>query len=174
MAPFAAAIASSSSASSSVVARPRAALEAGAAYVSDLIGCAAFERNRAQPVLVALLTVAAFWSASRRRFLPAYLLLAAGALLKLYPIALVPVLMIEHRRFLMTHDRPWRKPVALGAGAVGGLVAASFAVGFLLEGWNSLSTYYYAAARPLQVESLGATLLWFGSFFGFPAVTEHG
>jgi hypothetical protein len=125
-------------------------------------------------LLPALLTVAAFWSASRRRFLPAYLLLAAGALLKLYPIALIPILMIEHRRFLMTHDRPWRKPVALSAGAVGALVAASFAIGFLLEGWNSLSTFYYAAARPLQVESLGATLLWLGSFWGFPAITEHG
>jgi len=122
----------------------------------------------------ALLTVAAFWAASRRRFMLAYLFLAAGALLKLYPIALMPLLMIEHRRFLMTHDRPWRLPVAQGVAAVGSLVAASFALGFLVEGWNALSTFYYAAARPLQVESLGATLLWLGSFLGFSAITEHG
>ena len=122
----------------------------------------------------ALLTIAAFWAARRRRFMLAYLLLAAGALLKLYPIALVPVLMIEHRRFLVSHDQPWRQPVGLGAVAVAGLVAASFAIGSLVEGWNSLSTFYYATGRPLQVESLGATLLWLGSFFGFPAVTEHG
>ena len=122
----------------------------------------------------ALLTIAAFWAARRRRFMLAYLFLAAGALLKLYPLALIPVLMIEHRRFLVLSGRPWRLPVAKGAVAVGSLAAASFAIGFLLEGWNSLSTYYYAAARPLQVESLGATLLWFGSFLGFPAVTEHG
>jgi hypothetical protein len=122
----------------------------------------------------ALLTVAAFWAATRRRFMLAYLFLAAGAVLKLYPIALLPVLMIEHRRFLLLHDRPWRLPVARGLAAVGGLVGASFAVGFLVEGWNSLSTFYYAAERPLQVESLGATLLWLGSFAGFSAVTEHG
>jgi glycosyl transferase family 87 len=122
----------------------------------------------------ALLTIAAFWAARRRRFMLAYLFLAAGALLKLYPLALIPVLMIEHRRFLAMSGRPWRLPVAQGAAAVGGLMVASFAIGFLLEGWNSLSTFYYAAARPLQVESLGATLLWLGSFLGFPAVTEHG
>jgi hypothetical protein len=125
-------------------------------------------------LLPALLTVGAFWAGKRRRFMLAYLFLAAGALIKLYPLALVPILMIEHRRFLVTHDRPWRLPVALGAAAAGGLVAASFALGFLVEGWDSLSTFYYAAARPLQVESLGATLLWLGSFLGFPAITEHG
>jgi len=122
----------------------------------------------------ALLTVAAFWAGRRRRFMLAYLLLAAGALLKLYPLALLPILMIEHRRFLVTHDRPWRLPVAQGMAAVVGLVAASFALGFAVAGWNSLSTFYYAAQRPLQVESLGATLLWLGSFLGFSAVTEHG
>jgi len=122
----------------------------------------------------ALLTVAAFWAGRQRRFTLAYLFLAAGALLKLYPLALVPILMIEHRRFLVMHDRPWRLPVMRGAGAVGGLVAASFVLGFLVVGWDSLSTFYYAAERPLQVESLGATLLWLGSFLGFSAVTEHG
>lgn len=122
----------------------------------------------------ALLTVAAFWAGRRRRFMLAYLFLAAGALLKLYPIALLPVLMIEHRRFLLLHDRPWRAPVAGGVAAVAGLVVASFTLGFVVAGWSSLSTFYYAAARPLQVESLGATLLWLGSFLGFPAVTEHG
>lgn len=122
----------------------------------------------------ALLTLAAFWAARRRRFMLAYLFLAAGALLKLYPLALVPVLMIEHRRFLVIHDRPWKVPVGQGAAAIGSLMAASFALAFLVEGWNSLSVYYYAAARPLQVESLGATLLWMGSFLGFSAVTEHG
>ena len=122
----------------------------------------------------ALLTVAAFWSASRRRFMLAYLFLAAGALLKLYPIVLVPILMIEHRRYLVEHDREWRIPIAQGVAAVAGLVAASFVLGFLVEGWDSLSTFYYASARTLQVESLGATLLWLASFLGFPSITEHG
>ncbi|MDQ6917892.1 MAG: DUF2029 domain-containing protein [Candidatus Dormibacteraeota bacterium] len=121
----------------------------------------------------ALLTVAAFWAANRQRFLLAYLFLAAGALLKLYPIALVPILMIEHRRFLVLHGRPWRLPVAQGAAAVGALFAASLAIGFLLEGWGALSTFYYASLRPLQVESLGATLLWMGSFAGFPTIVQH-
>ena len=125
-------------------------------------------------LIPALLTVAALWAANRRRFMLAYLLLTVGALLKLYPLVLVPLLLIEHWRFLVTHQRPWRAPLAKGVAMVAGLVAASFAVGFALAGWNSLSTFAYASGRPLQVESFGATLLWLGSFAGFPSVTEHG
>src|ERR1700738_1027462 len=93
-------------------------------------------------LMPALLTLAAFWAARRRRFMLAYLFLAAGALLKLYPLALVPVLMIEHRRFLVMHDRPWKVPVAQSVAAVGVHMAASFALGLLVAGWNSVSLFY--------------------------------
>lgn len=125
-------------------------------------------------IVPALLSVGAVWAATRRRFGIAYLLIAIGVSLKLYPLVLLPILMIEHRRFLVTHDRPWKKPVAVGALLTGGLLVASFGIAVLLNGWDALNPFYYAATRPLQVESLGATLLWFGSAFGFPAITEHG
>src|SRR5260221_2301976 len=48
----------------------------------------------------ALVTVAALFAASKRRFTLAYVLLALGVLLKLYPLFLLPILMIEHRRVL--------------------------------------------------------------------------
>jgi hypothetical protein len=125
-------------------------------------------------IVPALLTVGAIWAATRRRFGIAYLLIAVGAALKLYPLALLPILMMEHRRFLVVHSRPWKKPVALGALLSPGLLATTFGVSILLAGWEALNPFSYAATRPLQVESLGATLLWFGSAFGFPAITEHG
>jgi hypothetical protein len=125
-------------------------------------------------ILPALLTIGAVWATARRRFGLAYLLLAVGVALKLYPLVLLPILMIEHRRFLVAHDRPWKKPVAVGGLLNAGLVAAGFGIALLLAGENALNPFFYAASRPLQVESFGATLLWFGSAWGFPAITEHG
>lgn len=46
----------------------------------------------------ALVTLAALWAAERRRFPLAYVLLAAGILLKLYPAFLLPVVMLEQWR----------------------------------------------------------------------------
>lgn len=124
-------------------------------------------------LIPALLTVAALWAAWRGRFNVAYLLLAAGILLKLYPVFLVPLVMIEHRRVLVLAGRRWLLPVARTAALAGGVVVFGFAVAVALGGWSGLSPFFYAGARPLQVESLGATLLWLGSFVGFPAEVEH-
>ncbi len=46
----------------------------------------------------ALLTLAALWATQRRRFGAAYLLIAAGTLIKLYPIFLLPVVLIADAR----------------------------------------------------------------------------
>jgi hypothetical protein len=45
-------------------------------------------------IVPALVTLAALWTTERRRFGTAYLLIAAGTLLKLYPIFLLPVVLI--------------------------------------------------------------------------------
>jgi hypothetical protein len=125
-------------------------------------------------LLPSLLTVGALWACRRRRYPLAYLLLALGGMLKLYPLALLPLVMIEHRRHLLRSGLDWWRAPALGAGSAVALVGAGFGAAFLLAGGGAFATFTYAAGRPLQVESLGATLLWFGSFLGFPAVTEHG
>lgn len=124
-------------------------------------------------LIPALLSVAAFWLVVRGRYRLAYLLLAAGILLKLYPIFLIPLVMIEQRRALLLVGRPWLREVAEGAGLAAAVVLAGFAIAVGLGGWAGLSPFFYAAARPLQVESLGATLLWLGSFAGYPAEVEH-
>ena len=67
-------------------------------------------------LIPALLSVAAFWLVVRGRYRLAYLLLAAGILLKLYPIFLIPLVMIEQRRALLLAGRPWLRDVAEGAG----------------------------------------------------------
>ena len=47
-------------------------------------------------IVPALVTLVALWATERRRFGYAYVLLAAGILLKLYPVFLVPVVVIAH------------------------------------------------------------------------------
>jgi Glycosyltransferase family 87 len=122
----------------------------------------------------AAITVAAWWAARERRFSLAYVLLAAGALLKLYPALLVPVVLIEHSRAL--GREPLRslpaRPVLAGAGLFCGIVAAGFLVAFALDPRGWLGPFTYNAGRPLQVESLPATLLWAGSLAGFPVAPD--
>ena len=113
----------------------------------------------------AAVTVAALWAARARRFGPAYALLAAGALLKLYPALLFPVVAIEQYR---TVGRDRRRAVVAGVGLFCLLTAAGFAVAFLLDPAGWLGPFTYNARRPLQIESVPATLLWLSGLLGFP------
>lgn len=129
-----------------------------------------------------LLTVAALWSAQRRRYGFAYLLLALGILLKLYPGFLVPALMIDQWRALTGKDvatgragehageRIWAlKRVVAGFALCALVVAAGFLAAALLNPSIALSTFAFNAPRPLQVESTPASLMWLGTFVGIPA-----
>jgi hypothetical protein len=118
----------------------------------------------------AAVTVAALWAARGRRFGTAYALLAAGALLKLYPALLVPVVAIEQYRSLGRSPLRSRPPRAVlaGVGLFCLLTAAGFAVAFLLDPAGWLGPFTYNARRPFQVESVPATLLWLSGFLGFP------
>jgi hypothetical protein len=59
--------------------------------------------------------------------------------------------------------------VVEGAAVFAGAVGLGFAVAFMLNPSGALSEFTYAGARPLQVESTPATILWLGSLFGLPA-----
>jgi hypothetical protein len=122
----------------------------------------------------ALVTLAALWAVSRRRFTLGYLLLALGVLLKLYPLFLLPIVMIEHRRVL--HFRGGSLlpgPVLRGAGIFGLTVALGFLVAIILEPVGWWSPFLQVSHRPLEVESIPATLLWLTSLVGSSAVPDH-
>lgn len=138
-------------------------------------------------------TVVAYWAATERRFDLAYALLAAGTLLKLYPAALLPVVALQQYRALevaplrrvppTTLDSDSRGGIRLrqappaavlrGVGLFAGVVAAGFAVSAALDPGGWLGPLAYNARRPLQVESVPATLLWLGGLAGLPAVPDH-
>ncbi len=117
----------------------------------------------------AAVTVGALWAGQARRFGPAYALLAAGTLLKLYPAVLLPVVAIEHWR--ARGGRPLGslppRAVLAGAGLFCALAGAGFAVAFLLDPTGWLGPFTYNARRPLQIESLPASLLWASGLLGF-------
>ncbi|MGH2515805.1 MAG: hypothetical protein ACRDHP_09125 [Ktedonobacterales bacterium] len=169
----------------------------GLIYVFYLVLGAAATLLARFDIVPALVTLAALWAVGRRRFGLAYALLAAGILLKLYPAFLVPVVAIEQWRVIsaravaegqpapLARLRAWRKApgatlhwfweypgtrrVALGLGFCAALVVLAFACALSFNPNGALSGFQYAGARPLQIESTPATLLWLGSLVGIPA-----
>jgi hypothetical protein len=142
-------------------------------------------------IVPALVTLAALWATERKRFVLAYLLLAAGILLKLYPAFLLAIVMIAHWQEIRA-TRPatidWRnglralvgfvrydpavRAVASGAALCLGVVALAFAGAIAVAGGAALTGFSYASDRPLQIESTPATLLWLGTLVGIPAHPE--
>jgi hypothetical protein len=118
--------------------------------------------------------VGAWWSARDRRFGLAYALLAAGTLLKLYPLFLLPVLAIEHWQHLGNPN--WRRPPRAfveGMALYAATVLAGFALAWLLAPAGWLDPILYERLRPLQVESVPASLLWLSSLAGFSLRADH-
>lgn len=140
-----------------------------------LMGLGAYATGLTRFDLVpAALTFVALVLAERRRWTGAYVLLALAVCLKIYPVLLVGPLVVAQLRASGHHPRDlWRRPRALlrlggGLGWLIGIclvaVAASVAV-------NPIGTYRQIsvlAHRPLEVESVGASLVWLGSWVGFP------
>jgi Glycosyltransferase family 87 len=125
----------------------------------------------------ALVTLGALWAVQRHRFAYAYMLLAAGILLKLYPVFLVPIVMIEQWNAITSGEtlpaRAATRRVLQGAALCIGLVALGYLGPLLLNPAGTLSPFRYASDRPLEAESTPATLLWIGTFFGLPAQPQH-
>jgi hypothetical protein len=142
------------------------AAEVFAVYL--VLGCFATVLGRYDLVPAATVVVA-YWAARHRRFELAYVMLALGTLLKLYPAVLLPVLVIEHHRALGTD--PFRlppRPVARGVALFVVGVAAVFLLGAAADSDDWLGAFTFQAHRPLQVESLPATVLWLTGFAGLP------
>ncbi|MGZ6348552.1 MAG: hypothetical protein ACXWQ8_03495 [Ktedonobacterales bacterium] len=133
----------------------------------------------------ALLTLGALWATQRRRFRWAYALLTLGTLLKFYPIVLVPVVLMEQAWALYLD-----MPLAIGMEGKGRLSIAQALRGIvwpltytllpwlgllvagimlpMLPSQEGLSALTYVNARPIQVESFPATLLWLRMLSGVP------
>jgi hypothetical protein len=139
-----------------------------------VLGCFATVLGRFD-LLPAAATVVAYWAVRERRFTLAYGLLAIGAVLKLYPVLLVPIVVLEQYRALDLNPLRSAPPrqVVRGVALVAGVVVAAFAIAAVLEPSGWLGPFVYNAGRPLQVESVPASLLWLSGLLGLHVAPDH-
>jgi hypothetical protein len=153
--------------------------------ISLLVGAVGTAQSRFD-LLPAALTLLCVIAAERKHWTSAYVALAFGVLLKIYPILLLPALFIAEQRFLerlpipkktfrslpqqlwkvISSVRQWRwNNLLLCLGIILG-VTGFFAL-FNFQG-AVLTQIDYFVRRPVQVESIGSTLLWLAQNVGFP------
>ncbi len=123
------------------------------------------------PAAFTLFTVIA---AKRGRWTWAYVLLGLATMFKFYPILLLPPLLfadyLQHQTSRLSWQR-WRG-LAVYIATCGGILLISLALS--IDG--TLEPLSYFGARPIEVESLPAALLWLASLTGAPAqfVASYG
>lgn len=167
-----------------------AGLRAASAYACYLLLGATATVVARFDLVPALVTFGALVAARRRRFVLAYALLAAGVLLKLYPVFLLPPLVIAHwqcvapepdRDIIAALSRRFHGSagtarvsgvlarIAAGCAVFAALVAGVFALAYVLSPTGTLSEFQFAGYRPIQIESTPATILWIASHLHVPA-----
>ena len=120
-------------------------------------------------LVAALLVLACLWLLERRRFGSLYPLIGVGTLVKVFPLVLLPVAAIAHARAGWRRGPrgvAWR--LAAGGAACLGIVVAGFALGLVVDPGHGLGALTYEFQRPVEVESVPATLMWLGSLVGVP------
>jgi hypothetical protein len=164
---------------------PRRSALAFVFYV--FIGVLALVQERFD-LVPATLTLLCLIAAERKHWAIAYSALAFGFLIKIYPILLLPALFIaeqQDRQSIYISEKlsnlkslpaelwhtlqsirywHWKNTLLFFSLVLG--ITGFFAI-FNFKG-AILSQVSYFANRPLQVESIGSTLLWLGTLIGFP------
>jgi hypothetical protein len=156
-----------------------------------LVGAWATAEGRFDMVPAAL-TILCIIAAERKHWTFAYVALAFGVLLKLYPLLLLPALFIAEQQNAQRLPIPkqimtlkmlpaelwrtlrsirtwhWKNTLIFFAIVVG--VTAIFAT---LDFQGAVvSQFSYFSRRPIQIEATGSTFLWVATQFGFPAHVE--
>jgi hypothetical protein len=117
----------------------------------------------------AMLLVAAVWLLERKRFAAVYPLIAVGALLKLFPLMLLPVAIIAHWRSRRGRVSGTWRGIVVGTAACIVIIVAGFGAAVFIDPAHGLGALTYNFKRPFEVESVPSTLLWLGSLVGIPA-----
>jgi hypothetical protein len=121
-------------------------------------------------LVTAALTLGAVILAAKARWKWAFALLALGTLLKFYPVVLIPPLLIAQQMQESGKWNFWRRWSGLGVFVA--VCAGVMAFSLVLNVADTLNPFRYFFARPIQVESFPATLVWLGSLAGYPLQYE--
>jgi hypothetical protein len=106
-----------------------------------------------------MLVLVALILAERSRYIPAYLTLAAAALLKVYPGFVAPVLLLHQWRTRGTAPR--REAAVFSLAILAGMLP-----GALLNPSGFVGPLSYNGLRPPQIESVTGSLLWLSEKIG--------
>jgi hypothetical protein len=147
---------------------PRGASLAFAAYL--VLGAWATAAGRFDLVPAAF-TLFCLVAAVRGRFVWAYVLLAFAVMFKLYPLPLLLPLFLAEQRASPEPLLHWRRLAGLGAFVATCL--SIFVVSLLVDVQGALSPLGYFAYRPIQIESVPASVMWALSLFGWPVCTAY-
>lgn len=164
---------------------PRGAGLAFALYM--LVGAWATAEGRFD-LVPAVLTLLCIIATERRHWTTAYIALAFGFLLKIYPLLFLPALFIAEQRDAQRFYTPaqpfslqtlpaelWQMLKGIGswrwknAGVFLATILVVTGLFALLDFQGAVvSQLSYFASRPVQVESTGSTFLWLATLFGHP------
>lgn len=114
----------------------------------------------------AAFTLGAVVLAGQARWKSAFSLLALATLLKFYPVMLVLPFLMAQQMHYKGKWISWQRWKAFGIFI--GICAAVTLVSLVLTIDGTLNPIRYFVNRPIQVESLSASLLWLGKFIGYP------
>lgn len=109
--------------------------------------------------------------AGRTKWKWAYALLALATMFKFFPVVLVVPFLIAQQKQYSDKWYSWHRWSALGVYV--GICAVVTFLSFALNIVGSILPLGYFLSRPVQVESAPATLLWLGSFLGYPIQIVH-
>ncbi|GCE13017.1 glycosyltransferase 87 family protein [Tengunoibacter tsumagoiensis] len=122
-------------------------------------------------IVSVLLTLLALLFAVRRRWNWAFAWLALATFCKLYPVLLLLPFVLAQQREL---HGPWNmRSRWRSAGVFCALSLLILCISFLLSVAGTLAPFSYFGDRPVQVESLNASLLWLVSLFGWGALSHE-
>jgi hypothetical protein len=117
-------------------------------------------------LIPALFTFIALLCAQRAKWKWAFVMLAFGTLFKFYPLVLVLPFFIAQQRERNERWYSWRRLDGLFVFAA--VCLGVEIISLLLSVQGTLAPFSYFGTRPIQVESLSASLLWLSSFFHMP------
>ena len=104
--------------------------------------------------------------AARRKWSWAFALLALATMLKFFPVLLVFPFLIAQQKQNSEKWYSWQRWRALVLYV--GICLMATCVSFSLNIANTINPFLYFFNRPIQVESAPATILWLGTFWGYP------
>jgi hypothetical protein len=160
---------------------------AGAFFAACLLaGCLSTTLARFD-IVPAAFTLGCLILAERKQWTLAYMALAMGVLMKLYPIVLFPLLFLAEQReqagfFIPAAGVRLKTVPGFFFKAIrnmgnwrwkNGLMFSGVVLGVTVFFWlvishGAVSLFSYLYQRPFQVESTGSVLLWLVSIFGIP------